>query len=101
MAVAIRLTRIGKKNAPAFKIVAATKRSKLNGKYLEVLGHYNPSHDPEILKIDKEKYDNWVSKGAKPSKTVEELVEGSYEFQHYTRQNEVEEEEEEDRKSVV
>lgn len=92
MSVSIRLSKIGKKNAPAFKIVAATKRDKLTGKYLDVLGHYNPSHDPEILKIDKEKYKEWVSKGARPSKAVKELVEGEYEFQHYTRQNEEEEE---------
>lgn len=91
MAVRIRLSKIGKKNAPAFKIVAATKRDKLTGKYLDELGHFNPSHDPVLFEIDKKKYKEWLAKGAKPSKAVEELVEGKYEFQHYTRQNEVDE----------
>lgn len=88
MAIKIRLSKIGKRNAPAFRVVVAQERDKRNGKPLEVLGHFNPSHKPVLLNIDNDKYQEWVEKGAQPTKAVEELVEGKYEFQPYTRQNE-------------
>lgn len=98
MQTRIRLARIGKRNAPAFKIVVANKRDKLTGRYLEVLGHYNPSSNPQTFDIDKKKYEGWLSKGAKPTKAVEKLVEGKYEFVPYTRQNEEDKDKKEEKK---
>ena len=89
MSVTIRLSRIGKTRSPAFKIVAATTRDKMDGRAIEVLGHYNPSHNPPLLKIDKGKIDEWKKKGAIISPAVAELVEDKYEFKPYTRQNEM------------
>ncbi len=91
MSVKIRLSKIGKTNAPAFRIVVAQTRDKRNGKPLDVLGHYNPSHTPALFDIDKEKYQEWIEKGAQVTDAVVELVEGTYEFQPYTRQNEPQE----------
>ncbi len=88
MSIKIRLSKIGKKNAPAFKIVVAQERDKRNGKPLDVLGHFNPSHTPALFDIDKKKYQEWLEKGAQASEAVVKLVEGKYEFQPYTRQNE-------------
>lgn len=86
----IRLAKIGKKNAPAFKIVVANTRDKRNGRSLDVLGHFNPSHKPELFEIDKDKYEEWISKGAQVTDAVKDLVAGEYKFEPYTRQNEEE-----------
>jgi small subunit ribosomal protein S16 len=88
MSVKIRLARIGKKNAPAYKIVVANTRDKRNGKALDVVGHYNPSHNPQLLEIDKKKYEDWIKKGAQVTDAVKGLVDGTYQFEAYTRQNE-------------
>lgn len=92
MSVTIRLARIGKTNAPAYKIVVANTRDKRNGKFLDILGHYNPSHNPELLELDKDKLADWKSKGALITDAVTKLADGKYEYQAYTRQNEVKEE---------
>lgn len=83
MSVTIRLAKVGKRNAPSYKIVVSNTRDKRNGKYLDVLGHYNPSHNPPLYSVDKEKYDQWKSKGALSSDAVENLIEGTYEFKPY------------------
>lgn len=88
MSVTIRLARIGKRNAPAFKIVVANTRDKRNGRFLDVLGHYNPSHNPVLLDINKDKVGQWQEKGAITTDAVKKLMDGTYEFQPYTRQNE-------------
>jgi small subunit ribosomal protein S16 len=88
MSVTIRLARIGKKNSPAYKVVVSNTKSKRNGKYLDVLGHFNPSHNPSLLQIDKENMDSWVKKGALITTAVDNLVKGNYNFEPYTRQNE-------------
>ncbi len=88
MSVTIRLARIGKRNAPAYKVVVANTRDKRNGRFLDVLGHYNPSHTPPLLSIDKKKYKEWKGKGALSTDAVEKLIAGKYEFVPYTRQNE-------------
>ena len=88
MSVTIRLARIGKRNAPAYKIVVANTRDKRNGRFLDVLGHYNPSHNPVLLDIDTKKIDEWKGKGAMITDAVTKLVDGTYEFTPYTRQNE-------------
>jgi len=83
MSVTIRLARIGKRNAPAFKIVVANTRDKRNGNFLDVLGHYNPSHNPPLFSIDKKKFDQWKSKGALHTEAVNKLIEGTYKFVPY------------------
>ncbi|MCA9308296.1 MAG: 30S ribosomal protein S16 [Patescibacteria group bacterium] len=83
MSVTVRLVRIGKKFAPSFKVVAANTRGKRNGKYLDVLGHYNPSTKPADLNIDADKLAEWKAKGAIVSKSVAELETGTYKFKPY------------------
>ena len=89
MSVTIRLAKIGKRNAPAFKVVVANTRDKRNGKFLDIVGHYNPTHSPVLLEMDKKKIKEWQEKGAMTTDAVTKLLEGKYEFQPYTRQNEV------------
>lgn len=68
MSVVIRLQPIGRKNQPQYRIVAASKKSRLVGEPLEVIGHYDPLHEKITLK--QELYDNWIKNGAKPTQTV-------------------------------
>ncbi len=70
----IRLLRMGKKKKPFYRVVVADARSPRDGKYLDIVGTYNPLVDPAEVRIDKEKLDKWVSKGAKPTKRVEGLL---------------------------
>lgn len=83
MSVTIRLAKIGKKFAPAYKIVVANTRDKRNGRFLDILGHYNPSEGEEKLVVDKKKLQEWQEKGAITTKAVESLVAGKYEFKSY------------------
>jgi len=70
----IRLLRMGKKKKPFYRVVVADARSPRDGKYLDIVGTYNPLVDPAEVRIDKEKLDKWVSKGARPTKRVEGLL---------------------------
>lgn len=72
--VKIRLARGGRKKRPFFRIVAADSRMKRDGRFLEVLGHYNPISNPKELKINTERVDYWISEGAQMSQTVTNLV---------------------------
>lgn len=74
MAVKIRLTRIGKKNSPKYRIVVTDEKRKRDGKYIEKIGFYDPIPEPYVLKIDKEKLNNWLKKGAQPSEGVRKLL---------------------------
>lgn len=71
--LAIRLMRTGKIHAPHYRIVVQEKRSKLNGKAIDIVGHYHPASADKQLVIDKEKAQEWLSKGAQPSDTVTNL----------------------------
>ena len=73
MAVVIRLSRTGRANSPAYRVTVADSRRWRDGKYLENVGSYNPTRE-NGLKLDLEKIDAWVKKGAQMSETVEELV---------------------------
>ncbi len=84
MSVTIRLARVGKKNGPSYKVVVSNTRDKRTGKYLEVLGHFNPSRDVKDYKIDKEKYQEWKDKGALSTEAVDKLIEGKYEYIVYS-----------------
>ncbi len=70
----IKLARFGKKKQPVYRIVLAEARSKRDGKYLESIGYYAPTQNPKVLKVDLKAYDEWISKGAKPTDTVASLV---------------------------
>lgn len=72
--LAIRLMRTGKAHAPHYRIVVQEKRSKLNGKAVDQIGHYHPAQAEKLLVIDKERADYWLGKGAQPSDTVTNLL---------------------------
>jgi small subunit ribosomal protein S16 len=74
LAVKLRLTRIGSKKNPVYRIVAADSRSPRDGKFLEIVGRYNPQTDPSTIELDEEKVRDWLSKGAQPSGTVARLL---------------------------
>ena len=75
MAVVLRMTRRGAKKKPFYRIVAADSRSPRDGKFLEMLGTYDPLKSGDNIKIDAEKVTAWIRKGAKPSETVASLLE--------------------------
>ena len=72
MAVAIRMSRQGKKKSPFYRIVAADKRCARDGRFIELLGTYHPT--TKVLKLDQEKYQKWISVGAQPSGTLAAVV---------------------------
>lgn len=83
MSITIRLSRIGKKNSPSYKIVVANTKDKRNGKPVDILGHFNPLTTKDSLKLDKEKYADWQKKGALVTKAVSDIVDGKYKFEKY------------------
>jgi len=74
LAVVLRMTRRGAKKKPFYRIVAADSRSPRDGKFLEMLGTYDPLKSENNIKIDAEKVTSWIKKGAKPSETVAALL---------------------------
>ena len=74
MSVKIRLTRKGAKKRPFYRIVAADSEAPRDGRFLEVVGHYNPLTDPAQITVDEEKLTKWVERGAKISETVRSLL---------------------------
>ncbi|MFV0306501.1 MAG: 30S ribosomal protein S16 [Desertimonas sp.] len=75
MAVKLRLTRVGKTKQPQYRIVAADARSPRDGRFIEILGHYNPRTDPSTLTVDNDKAVKWLSQGAQPTDRVRKLLE--------------------------
>jgi small subunit ribosomal protein S16 len=74
MAVKLRLTRVGSKKNPIYRIVAADSRSPRDGKFLEIVGRYNPQTDPSTIELDEEKVKAWLDKGAQPTESVARLL---------------------------
>ena len=72
--VRLRLTRMGRKKRPFYRIVAADSRAPRDGRNLEVIGHYNPLVEEDGLKVDLERVDYWLGVGASPSDTVKDLI---------------------------
>jgi len=70
----MRLTRIGSKKNPIYRVVAADSRSPRDGKFIEILGRYNPQHEPSLIELDEDKVKAWLQKGAQPSETVSRLL---------------------------
>jgi small subunit ribosomal protein S16 len=74
MAVKLRLTRVGSKKNPVYRVVVADSRSPRDGKFIEIIGRYNPQTNPSTIELDEAKVKEWLSKGAQPSETVERLL---------------------------
>jgi small subunit ribosomal protein S16 len=72
--LAIRLRRAGSKGRPFFRVVVTETRSAREGRFVEVLGNYNPRTKPETLDVDRERLAHWIASGAQPSNTVRTLV---------------------------
>jgi small subunit ribosomal protein S16 len=74
MAVRIRLTRLGRKKKPFYRIIVADSECKRDGKFLDILGTYDPLKEPATIQIDNDKLQSWLGKGALPSTTVKSLI---------------------------
>lgn len=73
--VRLRLTRLGAKKKPFYRLIAADQRSPRDGRFIEQLGWYDPMRDPSEVKFDLERVDYWLSQGAQPSDTARRLIE--------------------------
>ena len=74
MAVHIRLRRTGRSKKPAYRVVVAEARAARDGRFIEVIGHYNPLSNPPTIHIELDKAAAWIQKGAQPSNTVKTLL---------------------------
>ena len=74
MAVRMRLTRVGSKKNPIYRVVVADQRSPRDGRFIEIVGRYNPQPDPSIIELDEAKVKEWLGKGAQPSDAVAKLL---------------------------
>jgi len=74
MAVRMRLTRVGSKKNPIYRVVVADSRSPRDGKFIEIVGRYNPQSEPSLIDLDEDRVRDWLAKGAKPSGTVSRLL---------------------------
>ena len=74
MAVRMRLTRVGSKKNPIYRVVVADSRSPRDGKFIEIIGRYNPQTDPSTIELDDAKVQEWIDKGAQPSEAVAKLI---------------------------
>jgi small subunit ribosomal protein S16 len=72
--VTLRLTRVGARNNPIWRVVATDTRSPRDGRFLEVLGHYNPQTEPSTIELDEPRVRRWLDQGAQPSQTVKRLL---------------------------
>ena len=84
MAVKLRLVRTGKKKQPTYRLVAADSRSPRDGRFIEILGTYEPRHDPSRIKIDNDRAVHWLRHGAQPTETVEKLLRISGAWEEFT-----------------
>ena len=71
--VKIRLRRMGAKKQPTYRFVVADSRSPRDGRFIEILGHYNPRTEPKTLEVDADKAKEWLAKGAQATPTVQRL----------------------------
>jgi small subunit ribosomal protein S16 len=74
MAARIRLTRVGSKKNPIYRVVVADSRSPRDGRFIEIIGRYNPQTDPSTIVLDEERVKEWLGKGAQPSEPVSRLI---------------------------
>jgi len=74
MAVRMRLTRVGSKKNPIYRVVVADSRAPRDGKFIDIVGRYNPQPDPSLIEFDEAKVKDWLSKGVQPSDSVSRLL---------------------------
>jgi small subunit ribosomal protein S16 len=74
MAAKIRLARVGSKKNPIYRVVVADARSPRDGRFIEIVGHYNPQTEPSQIDLDDAKIRDWLAKGAQPSDPVKRLL---------------------------
>lgn len=74
MAVKLRLTRVGSKKNPIYRVVAADARAPRDGKFLDIVGRYNPRTEPSTIVLDEAKVRDWLGKGAQPTEAVARLL---------------------------
>jgi small subunit ribosomal protein S16 len=72
--VKLRLMRMGKKKQPTYRVVAADSRSPRDGRFIEIVGTYEPRAEPSVVKLDQAKVQKWLSQGAQPTETVAKLI---------------------------
>ena len=83
--VRIRLRRVGAKNQPSYRVVAANKESPRDGRFLENLGHYNPRTEPATISLNESRIYDWMTKGAQPSDSVAQIFKSVGLLDRYTR----------------
>ena len=74
MATKIRLARVGSKKNPIYRVVVADARAPRDGRFIEIVGRYNPQTDPSIIDLDEDKIRDWIAKGAQPTNSVQRLL---------------------------
>jgi small subunit ribosomal protein S16 len=74
VAVKLRLTRVGSKKNPIYRVVAADSRSPRDGKFIEIVGRYNPQTQPSTIELDEDRVKDWLQKGAQPTEPVARLL---------------------------
>lgn len=84
MAVKIRLTRVGKTKQPQYRVIAADSRRARDGRFIEILGQYNPRTEPSTITIDNDKAVKWLMEGAQPTERVRKLLEISGAWAQFT-----------------
>ncbi len=72
--VRLRLTRVGGRKDPVWRVVVADQRSPRDGRFIETVGHYNPQTNPSTIRIDEDRVREWLGKGAQPTETVRKLL---------------------------
>ena len=84
MAVKLRLVRTGKRKQPTYRLVAADSRSPRNGRFIEIIGTYEPRQEPSRINIDNERAIHWLRNGAQPTERVEKLLRISGAWEEFT-----------------
>jgi len=84
VAVKLRLMRVGKKKQPTYRVVAADARAPRNGRFIEILGTYEPRQDPSVIKINNDRAVYWLGEGAQPTERVEKLLKISGAWEAHT-----------------
>ena len=74
----MRLTRVGSKKNPIYRVVVADSRSPRDGRFIEIVGRYNPQTDPSTIDLDEAKVKDWLAKGAQPSDPVRKLIKAAF-----------------------
>ncbi len=87
MAVRIRMTRMGAKKRPFYRLVAADSEAPRDGKFLDILGYYDPMKDPAVVKIHADKMNYWIEQGARVSEAVKAILKKEGKMQSHSASN--------------